>query len=332
MLHPSRTLVSWLLAGLLLTAIACNKKADTESSNAPVPSEILQKIYDMGFSTAGVKQVPGGYMVEGDIFLKTSDLDKKITTPVLRIAESEQYRTNNLVQSLPRTINIAITGLPADFTTALDNAIARYNALNLRLTFQRVTSGAHITVQHANIDALGSAGFPSGGNPYSSILLNSNAFGIFPDINFLTTVIAHELGHCIGFRHTDYFNRGFSGCLVDATHPANEGTGPNGAIHIFGTPSWGDAGSWMLACTDGSNRPFNFNDIIALRALYGSPSPSCGPEGYRLINGNCEQGVKRIVSGEYDEFHDRCQYTYYYYWSNGEIDYMYGAIEPGPCP
>jgi hypothetical protein len=321
---------------LLLTAVACNKADNAATETAPVPAEILQKIYSLGFNTADVKQLPQGYLVEGDILLTPADLDLKAKSPVLRIADVEQYRTNNLVQSLPRTINISITGLPAVYTTALDNAIARYNALNLRLTFQRVTSGANIAIQYASLGSgiLGAGGFPSGGNPFSSILLNSDwdALGSSPEINHLTTVIAHEIGHCIGFRHTDYFNRAFSGCYVGPGYPANEGTAGVGAVHINGTPTWGDSGSWMLACTNGANRPFIFNDIIALRALYGAPSPSCGGEGYRLINGNCEFGSRRIISAEYDDLHNRCYISYYYVWSNGEVDFSYGSIEPGQCP
>jgi hypothetical protein len=41
-----------------------------------------------------------------------------------------------------------------------------------------------------------------------------------------------------------------------------------GAVHIPGTPTGGDPNSWMLACSNGTNRPFNANDKIALAYLY----------------------------------------------------------------
>ena len=51
--------------------------------------------------------------------------------------------------------------------------------------------------------------------------------------------------------------------------PVNEGDGGVGAIHISGTPTGPDAGSWMLACIgNGVDRPFNGNDVTALNALY----------------------------------------------------------------
>ena len=77
--------------------------------------------------------------------------------------------------------------------------------------------------------------------------------------------MAHELGHCIGLRHTDYMNRSFS-CTGRSV---NEGAGDSGAVNIPGTPAVSDNGSWMLACIKANeNRPFNDNDKIALRYLY----------------------------------------------------------------
>ncbi|MES1160442.1 MAG: M57 family metalloprotease, partial [Bacteroidota bacterium] len=113
---------------------------------------------------------------------------------------------------------------------------------------------------------LGSSGFPSGGNPYNSIMMNTNAqaYGSNPNVLYVGSVIQHEMGHCIGFRHTDYMNRAYS-CGGSAV---NEGASNVGAILIPGTPSGPDANSWMLACSNGGNRTFNANDIIALNYLY----------------------------------------------------------------
>nr|MCU0383478.1 zinc-dependent metalloprotease [Cyclobacteriaceae bacterium] len=83
--------------------------------------------------------------------------------------------------------------------------------------------------------------------------------------NKSSTILAHEIGHCIGFRHTDYMDRSYS--CGGAT--ANEGASTVGAILIPGTPSGPDAGSFMLACIgNGQNRPFNNNDKTALAFLY----------------------------------------------------------------
>lgn len=95
--------------------------------------------------------------------------------------------------------------------------------------------------------------------------MNSRAIGTNPNANYLATILAHELGHCIGFRHTDYMNRAYS-C---GGSPTNEGASTVGAVHIPGTPTTADPNSWMLACIgSGQNRPFNANDKTALNYLY----------------------------------------------------------------
>ena len=74
------------------------------------------------------------------------------------------------------------------------------------------------------------------------------------NINGLATTIAHEMGHCIGFRHTDYMDRSYS-C---GGAPDNEGDGGVGANHIPGTPTGPSANSWMLACgSPEGDRPFH---------------------------------------------------------------------------
>jgi predicted Zn-dependent protease len=96
-------------------------------------------------------------------------------------------------------------------------------------------------------------------------VVNSAAIGTSPATSYLATILAHEIGHCIGFRHTDYMDRSYS-CGGAYT---NEGASSVGAIHIPGTPTTADATSWMLACIGtGQSRPFNTNDRTALNYLY----------------------------------------------------------------
>ncbi|NEM97642.1 M57 family metalloprotease [Pontibacter burrus] len=257
-----------LVATMLFTS--CEQKEEDAVAQNAVSEMSMTRIKQMGFSTDNVQKVKEGYLVEGDIILTDKDLNENTLVQALRVGDVEQYRTTNLVTvgSTTRTINIAVsTSLPSSYVTAVDEAIRRFNAENLRLRFQRVSSGYNILITNAPSGSsyLASAGFPSGGNPYNRVQVNSAYLGSNPGTNYLATILAHEIGHCIGFRHTDYMNRAYS-C---GGSYYNEGASTVGAVHIPGTPTGADPNSWMLACIgSGVNRYFNANDKTALNYLY----------------------------------------------------------------
>jgi len=263
------------IAAVCFFAIACKKQSsNTNAAQSSVSDETLAKIAALGFSNKNVIPDEDGYLVEGDIVLTDAVLNGVNDARLLRVANTEQYRTTNLVTHLPRVVKIKVSNLGTAYVSGADLAIARYNALGLQINFQRVTSGSSdITIRGFNQPpsggyiTLGSSGFPSNsGDPYGTIKMNTNvyAYGSNPDVNYVGSVIQHELGHCIGMRHTDYMDRSYS-CGGTAV---NEGASNIGAILIPGTPSGPDANSWMLACSNGGNRTFNSNDVVALNYLY----------------------------------------------------------------
>ena len=250
---------------VLAFAVSC-KKNGVSVAKEEISQDVLTKISALGFGTSTVQKHEDGYLVEGDIIITPAQLDQTPDVRFLRVGTEEQYRTFNLVTGLPRVITVSVsTRLPAFISNGTDEAINRYNAQGLRITFQRVSSGGDIDIVKGAGNYLASAGFPtSGGEPYGQVKVNSNALSGQP-LGTVASVIAHEIGHCIGFRHTDYMNRAYS-CGGSAV---NEGASNVGAVLIPGTPSGPDPNSWMLSCIgSGQNRPFNANDRTALSYLY----------------------------------------------------------------
>jgi len=260
---------------------ACQKDATETVQKNDVSTETLSKIKALGFDETDARKVDRGYLVEGDIILTDENLNKPAISPYLNVANEEQYRTTNLVSvGGGRTITVTCSGtLTPVYVTATKAMIDRYNAIasptvtnGTLIKFQYVTSGpADVNVIGFNegpsggFITLGSSGFPTNGNPYDEIQMNTNvqAYGTNPNVDYLTSVLQHEMGHCIGFRHTDYFSRSSCG-----KRKQNEGTAGVGAILIPGTPSTADPNSFMLACSNGGNRTFNANDLVAMNYLY----------------------------------------------------------------
>ncbi len=187
--------------------------------------------------------------------------------------DPRQYSTNNLVSSGNSAISvIGYTGgsfaLTTKMRTGLSWAVANLNAvsgvsLNFSLSFSSSTN-ADIVVyrQYTNPGAGGVAGFPySNGQPYKWVQIYAGMDSYSNNVN--EHVANHEIMHCIGFRHTDYFSRQSCG------QNTNEGAGSSGANHIPGTPTGYDSGSIMLACFSSSEDGELGNyDKIALQYLY----------------------------------------------------------------
>jgi hypothetical protein len=253
-------------AFLLSFAISCKKAETTAAKQEGIPDAVKAKILALGLTAEGAYKSGDGYIAEGDIFLDDAMLNSVPEQQSIVVAGVEHYRTTNLVTGLPRTIRVRYAGSYASVSNAINGAISRYNALGLQVNFLRVSSSPNITIYDVSgVSYIASAGFPSGGNPYTQILFNTAYTGW--TANTLKSVFAHEMGHCIGMRHTDLACREYS---CGGAH-YNEGSAGVGAIWIPGTPTAcnADPTSWMLACiSNGVNRPFNANDQVALNYLY----------------------------------------------------------------
>ncbi len=285
--HYATTFVG--LVAVLAVGTGCGA-ADSNSSEpaGTANQEIVSNLQKAGFPKDDIQEIGGRVYVGNDAvvsleasreMLKKNAVGSKLGEAALPGSSTgavngnslspDQYRTSNLVSSGVSTICIDGSAFDGDFSTALDNAIANYNNLSLSFSMQRADGGgsgcdATITANLTGGSAGGVSGFPSGGSPYSEINIASSTsqYGL----SVLTHVITHELGHTVGLRHSDYYNRSIS-CGGSAT---NEGSGGVGAIHISGTPTTATVGgSVMNSCFNGSeNGRFTSTDVTALRTIY----------------------------------------------------------------
>lgn len=272
------TALALLLGGSI---VSCKKTANTEADANALSQDERAMIVAAGFNgNWAEKTAEGSFLIEGDMLFTAAELTELSGTASaheLVVANEEHYRTTRVV-STPATGQRIITvrlgsGFPSYYSTGLDQALARYNNLNLKIRFQRVTSGGNIVISGANLGTSGggcilgqASGFPTAsGNPSSGFTLSTSscATTYLNTANKADEVMAHEIGHCIGFRHTDYMNRSSCG------QNSNEGSAGVGAVWIPGTPTTvtGSYNSWMMACTN-SNPAFSASDGTALNYVY----------------------------------------------------------------
>jgi len=251
-----RKLSMALLAGVAL--VGCGVESQDENK------EIISNLIEAGFPADDIQVVDGDVFVGGDAHVTLAASQEMLQ----KDGSGEQYRTTNLVGSAVTKICLNPTATFNSYpnlSAGLDAAISNYNARGLRIFFQRGGTGctANITVQTTSGSG-GSAGFPSGGYPYGTINIGTGMNSYSVSVN--KHVITHEIGHCIGFRHSDYYNRAIScGGAV-----SNEGASTVGAIHIPGTPTTATVGgSVMNACfSSSSTGNWTSSDITALDYLY----------------------------------------------------------------
>lgn len=272
-----------VLVSVLVAACLTEVGDETDVSSlvcAPIPKaspdrEEREAIEAMGFCGSSAVDAGDGYVVEDDIFIAKSGLhDKQIVHDVR-------------IDRFPLTVLVhpsLATGDAHDFTSAVQAAINAWNAIpdtGVRLVFT-TASTADIRVMDDEAEGgpdiggeiLARGDFP-GSDPGGRIRINLSAPEMPLTESQKIRLVAHELGHTIGFRHTN------------ARHLGDlEGTPINGTPADDPTSVMNGGEEYKLATWSG----FSTGDRDAARIIY--------PEivTLQIEYAGCTSGIPRMVA------------------------------------
>lgn len=267
-----------MLTALTFGFSAC-EKVKTDVAPTATEDPTMQRLLKMGFNKENIEDMGTYYLVEGDTRFDKQTAETTPTNQPGVISQSQnQAHTWELIRyDKQQTISIAIdASFPAQWQQDAITAIYDWNSMpGFRVHLTPVVGSADITIKGVPslpYNSFGSSGYPSNGNPYPEVLINYNNS---PNYRRRTTIV-HEIGHCLGLRHTDLY-----------TNDAYEGESSDGGVIIYGSP-FQDPNSVMNS-GGAPNRQlpwagFSSDDVIAFQNLYPVFASSVGTNYFKILN------------------------------------------------
>lgn len=246
---------------------SCTNESERNEVVESIPDKDKQLLSSIGFKTEGLIDMGTYYVVEGDIMLEKRHLSE-YNTIYRESSGLKQVRYSELIsRSNQRSITIGVSNSlkvqgKDNWLIEIQQAIAEWNSIttcNIHLTYTTSLSPDILISDDGGTLAdnwLAVGSYPRGGKPGPRIKINLDFWN-----NYTLTSsqkkynMVHEIGHCIGFMHTNWSGLGeSSGTVVPGT--PNEGKNPDpNSVMNGGTPSY----SW---------NGFSEYDIKAAERIY----------------------------------------------------------------
>lgn len=272
------------LAALLAVALlGCGTEGEVptsvDSSVTPEASAYDDILWTIGLEGGSVVDLGDRILVGGDVAVRKQYLDslRQVRRKVDGRFGPSQYRTTNLVTNPGKiqTIKVNLSNLTShpNLRQAALEAMTEWNAITA--SYIRLVEGSPADITFATYTAgsgtFGYGSWPESGNPGATITVNTQFSTPVGSTSLgLRRNMAHEFGHNIGLRHTNW--KQVDGFNCTGTNSATA----IGAVQIPYTPGSGnDAASIMNGCT--ANQAwigFSFWDKVSAVSLYPIPAPS----------------------------------------------------------
>lgn len=204
--------IYFLLLALPVFLFACSKDNATPDVKAEDNTEkLVSYLETQGFKKDKIVLKGDQFILDGDVLISKEEVEKRVANDANpdRIPSGEHWRGLYLISNTYNT-NVRLyidPAVPAAWRTAIQGAVNNWNAVNgTRLGMSIITSASGVYTRvfmgFESANWIARAYLPtSNGRPGVSVEINSN-YNSLPASQKLFA-ITHELGHTIGFYHTN---------------------------------------------------------------------------------------------------------------------------------
>ncbi|MBP6827232.1 MAG: hypothetical protein KA165_11790 [Saprospiraceae bacterium] len=245
---------SLVVSVAIIAGITACQKEEPQAGISKDNEEILSYLVDQfGFDRASLQVKNGQIIAENDIVFPITNFWENYGKPsqfspdstlANTVQERKHYKHLYLVSTPnpPRVILVnALPSVSAAWNTAISNAISAWNARGLNVRFApqcgtiEIAGAINVKAENLNAPTVYASGqLPTGnGNPGYWLKINTN--GPTTTAAQKTYAIVHELGHTIGFRHTD---GGVGTWITGVSSPCKNNTDPSSVMQGYGCPAW----------------------------------------------------------------------------------------------
>lgn len=208
-----RTRTTQVLSTLLFVSFflfSCKKEeAATKPKAEDDIASLTAYLSSQGFKPENIDYKDGKFILDKDILITREEVEARMKSEAATGGPQTEHWRHNYVVSRTYHYDVKLyidPAIPADWQTAIQGAVDNWNSIisGLGMSIVSTPAQAHtrIFMGYADADWIARAYLPtSNGRPGVSVEINSKYNSLDASRKLFT--ITHELGHTVGFRHTD---------------------------------------------------------------------------------------------------------------------------------
>lgn len=282
--------------GLMLFFVGCQKENPIDQNEQMqgkfLSAEVIQKITNLGLNGKTAVDMGDYYLVEGDIMVTKSALNAgNSQKSLLKQAQWSSLVTMYNVQRITLYVDPSIPTSGSDnWREAVQAAISEWNSTNSSIRMSYTTNPSADIIISSDKGSLGNnvlaqGSWPDGYKPGKTIIINLDFLSDYQmSASQKKYNVVHELGHCVGLRHTNWYGSEPTGTTIPNTPNSGSNPDPNSVMN----------GGTALNSWNG----FSNYDLIAFSTLYPTNyfKASISGPGSHYIGRTCNYSAS-VVTG-----------------------------------